>query len=199
MATDPPAPADDEAAGADDAAPEPTEVVVVLRDGVPALVEPAGAHVPTDDELAALRALPAREHQVASHAMHAFSGDDRTASLVLVLEDVLAGVGVDDLTHGTLVALPDPRALLVHVVRDEQVLRAAHLMATVARMRSSEAGAISADVYFRHVDGGLQRITEHADDEVQVRIEGRFADTLAGLGLVDRSRRARRAARRRRG
>ncbi|MCR6704223.1 MAG: hypothetical protein NVV66_05865 [Cellulomonas sp.] len=84
-------------------------------------------------------------------------------------------------------------------MRDEQVLRAAHLMATVARMRSSEAGAISADVYFRHVDGGLQRITEHADDEVQVRIEGRFADTLAGLGLVDRSRRARRAARRRRG
>lgn len=157
------------------------------------------AVVPDEPALDALRALPAPEHQVAAHAMHAFSTtDDLAATRVLVLEDVLATVGEADAPHGTLVALPDPRALLVHVVRDEEVLRAAHLMATVARMRQTEAGAISPEVYHRSPDGSLEQVTHHADAEVEVHVEGAFADALAALGLVDRSRKARRAAARRR-
>lgn len=169
----------------------------VLRDGV--LTVAPGPAVVDEPALDALRALPAPEHQVAAHAMHAFSTtDDLAAARVLVLEDVLAAVGEDEAPHGTLVALPDPRALLVHVLRDEEVLRAAHLMATVARMRQSEAGAISPEVYHRAPDGSLEQITRHADVEVEVHVEGALADALAALGLVDRSRKARRAAARRR-
>ncbi|MBT0994348.1 hypothetical protein KIN34_08625 [Cellulomonas sp. DKR-3] len=170
----------------------------VLHDGA-LTVLPGPAVVPDEPALAALRALPAPEHQVAGHAMHAFSTtDDLAATRVLVLEDLLASVGEPEAPHGTLVALPDPRALLVHVVRDEEVLRAAHLMATVARMRQTEAGAISPEVFHRSPDGTLQQVTRHADDEVEVHVEGSLADALTSLGLVDRSRRARRAAARRR-
>jgi hypothetical protein len=161
-------------------------------------VLPGPGVVPDEQALAALRTLPVPEHQVAAHAMHAFSTtDDLAATRVLVLEDLLASVGEPETPQGTLVALPDPRALLVHVVRDEEVLRAAHLMATVARMRQSEAGAISPEVYHRSPDGSLEQVTRHADVEVEVHVEGSLADALASLGLVDRSRKARRAAARR--
>lgn len=172
-------------------------VAVPLPDGT--LVElGSGVEGPA---LGALRALPTPEHQVASFAVHAFSGDALTASRALVVHDLLTAVGdapAADGAGGLLVAVPDARSLLVHVVRDADVLRAAHLMATIARLRQSEADAICADVLHQGPDGRVQRVTAHTDDEVQVHVEGAFADALAALGLVDRSRRARRAAARRR-
>ena len=173
-----------------------TPVVVPLPDGSSATLRVGEAPTVDETALAALRALPAPEHQVASFAVHAFSGDSLTAGRVLVVEDLLATVDDDPAPHGLLVAVPDARSLLVHAVRDEHVLRAAHLMATIARLRQGEADAIDADVFYRAPDGTPQRITAHADAEVEVHVEGAFADTLAAMGLIDRSRRARRAAKR---
>lgn len=181
-------------------APSPEQpqdpVAVALPDGSTATLREGEAPAVDEAALADLRALPAPEHQVASFAVHAFSGDALTASRALVVEDLLATVDDEPTPHGLLVALPDARSLLVHAVRDEHVLRAAHLMATIARLRQSETDAIDADVFYRAPDGTLQRITAHADVEVEVHVEGAFADALAAMGLIDRSRRARRAARR---
>ncbi|GEL94458.1 hypothetical protein [Cellulomonas composti] len=173
-------------------------VAAVLHDG--RLTDAPGCSV--DDALAGLRTLPTPEHQLAAHAVHAFeAADPLGASRLLVVEDLLAAVGEPDLPDdgrfGLLVAVPDARVLLVHAVRDEQVLRAAHLMATIARMRQGEADAIGPHVYHRTADGTLTQVTQHSDDEIEVHVDGSLADALAGLGLVDRSRKARRAAARR--
>lgn len=135
--------------------------------------------------MAGLRRLPAPDHELLEHDVHVLvSPDFFGASRVLLHDEVLDAVGVGPRPFGTLLALPDRSAMLVHVLRDATVVHALHLMARIARGRQDTPGPLSPHVYYRSPEGALQQVTRYEDDGIQVHVDGAFADAMTAAGLT---------------
>jgi hypothetical protein len=135
--------------------------------------------------MAGLRRLPAPDHQLLEHDVHVLVAPDFFgASRVLLLDDVLDAVGVGPRPFGTLLALPDRSAMMVHVLRDATVVHALHLMARIARGRQETPGPLSPHVYYRSPAGALQQVTRYEGEGIQVHVDGAFADAMTAAGLT---------------
>ncbi|MBT0994347.1 hypothetical protein KIN34_08620 [Cellulomonas sp. DKR-3] len=138
-----------------------------------------------DAAMAGLRRLPAPDHQLLEHQVHVLVAPDFFgASRLLLHDEVLDAVDARPRPFGTLVAVPDRSALMVHVLQDATVVHALHLMARIARGRQETPGPLSPHVYYRSPDGTLQQVTRYEGDGVQVHVEGAFADAMSAAGLV---------------
>ena len=135
--------------------------------------------------MAGLRRLPAPDHELLEHDIHVLVAQDFFgASRLLLHDEVLDAVGAGPRPFGTLLALPDRSALLVHVLRDATVVHALHLMARIARGRQDTPGPLSPHVYYRSPEGALQQITRYEGDGIQVHVDGAFADAMSAAGLT---------------
>lgn len=137
-----------------------------------------------DAALAGLRRLPPPDHELIDHDVHVLvSTDFFGASRVLLHDELLDRVGAGPRPFGTLVALPDRAALLVHVLRDATVVHALHLMARAARGRQDAPGPLSPHVYYRSPDGTFQQVTQYDGDRLEVHVDGAFGEAMAAAGL----------------
>ena len=127
--------------------------------------------------LANLRQVPIDEHQrVASPqgaALDVVMGDSVfTASKLLVLDEVLAQLGVTDVhENGVLVVAPFRHQLAFHAIRDATAVSAVHGLELFARLgHNGSPGPLSPHVHWWR-GGELRRITEHGPDGVQVYVD----------------------------
>lgn len=143
-----------------------------------------------------LRRLPAPHHDVidgdpsrADAVVHLLATDDFFgASRVLVLDEVLAGIGIERPRHGVLLAVPNRHLLAVHVLGGLGVVTA---MQTLTRLAAGEhdtrPGPVSPHVYYRAADGRVEQVTFPDPDGqgVGVHVRGLLAEAFAALGLVE--------------
>lgn len=109
------------------------------------------------------------------------------ASRLLVLDEVLAGQGIERPTHGVLVAVPHRHLLLVHVLEGAGVVAALEMMSRTARGEyQGEPGAVSPEVYYRDAEGRGEQVTntDPATGAVEVHVAGRLEHAMRGLGLL---------------
>jgi len=98
------------------------------------------------------------------------------ASRLLALEELVGRLPA----HGALVAVPHRHMLLVHAIRDESVLDAAHLMAPFTVERFEEGpGSLSPHLYWWH-GGDLERLVVD-DDEGSITPPDGFVALLESL------------------
>lgn len=145
--------------------------------------------------MANLRRLPPPEHRVTeieatpSARVHIFHTEDYFgATRLLDLDHLLHAAGVEPLTHGALVVLPNRHTLAVHLVTSPAMVTAAGSMLTFARTHAAGAGPLSPHLYFRTMDGRLEQISEPAprpDGTVQLTAVGAFGQALSDLGSID--------------
>jgi hypothetical protein len=121
----------------------------------------------------------------------ALGGSMFTASRALVLDTVLhESLQVENPPFGCLVAMPERRTLLVHVLRDQTVVTALDILITLAtNLFSTRPGAVSPHVYYV-TDHEWHQVTDFSSGQMQVRVAGPLADTLQQLD-VSRSTRLR--------
>ncbi|CAN5499276.1 hypothetical protein BH09ACT12_BH09ACT12_33980 [soil metagenome] len=121
-------------------------------------------------------------------AVHVLTTDDFFGpSRVLILPEVLAGIGIERPSHGVLVAVPNRHLLAVHPLAGQGVIAA---LQTLARISTGEhdqqPGAISRHVYFVPASGAAaQQVTSFADDgTLSINVEGPLAEAFVELGLL---------------
>ncbi len=142
-----------------------------------------------------LRQLPAPGRQdVAADperddaTVHVLTSDDFFgASRVLVLDEVLAGIGVERPSHGVLVCIPNRHLLALHVLSGMGVIAAMNVMVQMARGEcDARPGPVSPHVYYRAVDGQTQQVTRVDPDQGSVAVEviGPLHKAFVGLGLI---------------
>ncbi len=143
-----------------------------------------------------LRRLPAPHHDEIDSdpartdaAVHLLATDDFFgASRVLLLDEVLAGIGIERPAHGVLLAVPNRHLLAVHVLGGLGVVTA---LQTLTRLASGEhdarPGPVSPHVYYRAADGRIEQVTFPEPDGrgVGVHVRGLLAEAFAALGLVE--------------
>ncbi len=115
------------------------------------------------------------------------SSDFFGASRLLVLDEVLAGLGVERPTHGVLVAVPHRHLMLVHVLEGPGVVAALGLMSRSARAQwESEPGPVSPEVYYRDARGRAEQVTRAGGEpgRVDVLVTGAFEEAMRALGLL---------------
>lgn len=108
------------------------------------------------------------------------------ASRLLLLDELLAGLGVERPPHGVLVVVPNRHLLAVHVLRGPGVVAAVDVLVRLAAgEHAGRPGPVSPHVYFRAADGRTQRVTAiEPDGTTAVRVDGAFAEAFAALGLL---------------
>lgn len=108
------------------------------------------------------------------------------ASRLLLLDEVLAGLGVERPAHGVLVVVPNRHLLAVHVLRGAGVVTAIDVLVRMAAgEHAGRPGPVSPHVYFRAADGRVQQVTSVEDDgTTAVRVDGALAEAFAALGLL---------------
>lgn len=120
--------------------------------------------------------------------VHLFGSDDFFgAARLAILPEVLAHVGIERPSHGTLIAVPNRHLLLVHPLEGPGLVSAVQLM---VRLASSEyhghTGPLSPQVFYRSADGEVQQVTMRDEDTqtVEVHVAGPFAQAFDALGLT---------------
>lgn len=143
-----------------------------------------------------LRALPAM-HQDTLRAdqervdsdVHVLTTEDFFGpSRVLILAEVLAGVGIERPSHGVLVAVPNRHLLAVHALTGHGVVAALQLLARISTgEHDNQAGAVSRHVYYLPAsDGAAEQITTFAEDgTLSINVRGALADAFLALGLLE--------------
>jgi len=141
-----------------------------------------------------LRRLPPPERQDLhgdpdddDSVVHVLTTDDFFgASRVLLLDEVLAGLGVERPSHGVLLAVPNRHLLAVHVLRGPGVVAAVDVLVRLAAgEHAGRPGPVSSHVYFRAADGRAQQVTSVDDDGATVvRVDGPLAEAFDALGLL---------------
>lgn len=120
--------------------------------------------------------------------VHALMSEDFFgASRVLLMHELLAGIGIEAPRHGVLFAIPTRHLAALHVPRGPGVLAALNLLVRLAQTEyESGPGSLSRHVYYRCADGSTQQITSYDDDaeRVEVTVDGRLHDVFVGLGLL---------------
>lgn len=143
--------------------------------------------------LANLLVLPALEHQVIQAdperddaAVHVLTGDDFfVPSRLLVLDEVLAGLGLGAAPHGVLVVVPNRHLMALHVLSGVGVVAAMQLLTRIgAGECDTQPGALSPHVYFRAPTGDVEQVTRVDDGALVVEVAGALATSFAALGLV---------------
>ena len=108
--------------------------------------------------------------------VHVFTSEDFFgASRLLLLDELLAGPGVERPAHGVLLVVPNRHLLAVHVLRGPGVVAAVDVLVRMAAgEHAGRPGPVSPHVYFRAADGRTQQVTGVEDDgSTAVRVEGR--------------------------
>ncbi len=109
------------------------------------------------------------------------------ASRVLVLDEVLAGMGIERPSHGVLVCVPNRHLLALHVLRGVGVVAAMNVMVQLARGEcDGRPGPVSPHVYYRAVDGQTQQVTRVDPEQgsIAVEVTGPLQEAFVGLGLI---------------
>ncbi len=146
--------------------------------------------------MANLRALPPLHRDTidadpdrADAAVHVLTTDDFFGpSRVLILPEVLAGIGIERPSHGVLVAVPNRHLLAVHALGGAGVVAALQVLVRVSTgEHTQQPGAISPHVYYVPSDGApAQQVTSFADDGTpSIDVEGALARAFCELGLID--------------
>jgi hypothetical protein len=141
-----------------------------------------------------LRRLPTPQRQDvhgdpddASSVVHVLTTDDFFgASRVLLLDELLAGFGVERPSHGVLLVVPNRHLLALHVLAGRGVVAAVDVLVRLAAAEhAGRPGPVSPEVFFRAADGRVQQVTSTQDDgTTAVRVEGPLAEAFAALGLL---------------
>lgn len=138
-----------------------------------------------------LRALPAPEHQVVGDEpggdVHVFTTDDFFgASRLLVLPDLLAGIGARIPETGVFVAVPNRHLFLVHLPVGPAVISAMQWMVTVATNEYPEApGPVSPHLYHLTTGFEAQQVTgQDPDGTIAIEVRDQVADAFEQLGLI---------------
>lgn len=119
--------------------------------------------------------------------VHVLTSDDFFgASRLLLLDEVLAGLGVERPAHGVLLVVPNRHLLAVHVLRGPGVVAAVEVLVRMAAgEHAGRPGPLSPHVFFRAPDGRTQQVTSTGPDgSTAVRVDGALADAFAALGLL---------------
>jgi hypothetical protein len=113
------------------------------------------------------------------------TGSMFTASRALVLDTVLReSLQVENPEFGSLVAMPARDVLLVHVLRDDTVLKALDLMVWfAARLFGTAPGPVSPHVYYV-AESRWQQVTDENSGEIQVRIVDPLLNAINQLGVA---------------
>ena len=108
------------------------------------------------------------------------------ASRLLLLDELLAGLGVERPAHGVLLVVPNRHLLAVHVLRGPGVVAAVDVLVRLAAgEHAGRPGPVSPHVYFRAADGRTQQVTRVQDDgTTAVQVEGALAEAFTALGLL---------------
>lgn len=147
-----------------------------------------------DIAFANLRRLPPPHHDTidgdpsrSDAVVHLLATDDFFgASRVLLLDEVLAGIGIERPRHGVLLAVPNRHLLAVHVLAGVGVVPALQtLVRLAAGEHDAQPGPVSPQVFYRAADGRTQQVTRVTDGHVGVHVEGPLAEAFAELGLVE--------------
>ncbi|MFB9314095.1 hypothetical protein [Nocardioides plantarum] len=121
--------------------------------------------------------------------LHLLVSDDFFGpSRVLVLDEVMAGLGIEAGPHGVLLAVPNRHLLALHPLGGVGVVAAMRLLAEIGTGEyEGQPGALSPHVYFRPASGGpIEQVTRVEEDgTVVIAVDGALADAFAGLGLLD--------------
>lgn len=154
-----------------------------------------GWHAVRDIALDNLRRLPAPHHDVldsdpsrSDAVVHLLAADDFFgASRVLLLDEVLAGIGIERPRHGVLLAVPNRHLLAVHVLGGLGVVTALQALTNLAAgEHDARPGPVSPHVYYRAADGRAEQVTHpDPDGRVGVHVRGLLAEAFAALGLVE--------------
>jgi hypothetical protein len=170
----------------------PTHVSELLADE--RLDELGGWEAVREVAWANLRRLPAPHHQELQgdagsddSSVHVLTTDDFFgASRLLLVEELLAGLGVERPPHGVLLTVPHRHLLAVHVLRGPGVVAAVDVLVRLAAgEHAGRPGPVSPHVYFRAADGRTQQVTHlEPDGTTAVRVDGAFAEAFAALGLL---------------
>ncbi|TDW22002.1 hypothetical protein [Kribbella kalugense] len=109
-----------------------------------------------------------------------------TASRALVFNTVLReSLHVENPPFGCLVAMPARDVLLVHVLRDQTMLKALYLLITTAtNMFSTRPGSVSPHVYYV-TNEDWHQVTDYSTGELHLRAVSQLEDAAQRLGVTD--------------
>jgi len=136
--------------------------------------------------LANLRAVPFDQHEVLEHhggRVDILLGDSMfVASTLLVLADVLAGLGLPAPgRRGVFVAARFRHQLAFHVLGDATAIPSLDVLAAFARAGYDEApGPVSPDVFWWR-DGTLEKLTVNEPDGIRIDVGPELTDVLEEL------------------
>lgn len=116
------------------------------------------------------------------------TGSMFTASRALVFDTVLReSLQVENPPFGCLVAMPARDMLVVHVLRDQTILKALQVLITTAgSMFSTRPGAVSPHVYYV-TDHEWHQVTDYSTGELRLRAIGQLEDAVQRLGVSETS------------
>lgn len=121
--------------------------------------------------------------------VHVLTSEDYFGpSRVLILAEVLAGIGIERPSHGVLVAVPNRHLLAAHVLAGPGVVAALQVLARISTgEHDHQPGAVSRHIYYVPSDGApAQQVTSFADDgTLSIDVEGALAGAFAALGLLE--------------
>lgn len=143
-----------------------------------------------------LRALEPMHHQVLQGDperddadVHVLTSDDFFGpSRLLVLDEVMAGLGIPASPHGVLVAVPNRHLLVVHPITGLGVVGAMQLTARISTGEcDSQPGAVSPHVYYRPASGAMGEQVTHVDEDgaMTIQVDGALAEAFGALGLLE--------------
>jgi hypothetical protein len=114
------------------------------------------------------------------------TGSMFTASRALVFDTVLReSLQVENPPFGCLVAMPARDMLLVHVLRDQTMVKALQLLITTASsMFSTRPGPVSPHVYYT-TDGEWHQVTDYSTGELRLYAIGQLEDAVQRLGVSE--------------
>lgn len=121
--------------------------------------------------------------------VHVLTSDDFFGpSRLLVLDEVMAGLGIPASPLGVLLAVPNRHLLVVHPLAGHGVVGAIQLIARISAGEcGSQPGAISPHVYFRPATGAMPEQVTQVDDDgtVSIQVDGALAEAFGALGLLE--------------
>lgn len=146
--------------------------------------------------MANLRALPAMHRDTIKadaerddSDVHVLTTDDFFGpSRVLILAEVLAGIGIERPSHGVLVVVPNRHLLAVHPLAGSGVVAAMQVLARISTgEHDQQPGAVSRHVYYVPATGAAaQQVTSFADDgTLSINVTGALAEAFLALGLLE--------------
>lgn len=171
----------------------PSHVAELLSDE--AVDRLGGWPVARESAMANLRALPPM-HRDTLHGdadrddsdVHVLTTDDFYGpSRLLMLPEVLSGLGIERPSHGVLVAVPNRHLLALHPLQGAGVVAALQVLVRISTGEHDQRpGALSRHVYYVPASGAAaQQVTSFAEDgTLTVNVEGHLADAFTALGLL---------------